>query len=59
MDTKVWSYIADHQAEFDLAAAARASRVEIMVSPAVVDEVRQIPDAAARQRVLNAVTLPQ
>ncbi|WP_081087772.1 hypothetical protein [Burkholderia stagnalis] len=59
LDTNVWSYIADQQAEFDLGAAARASRVEVIVSPGVVDEIRRIPDAAARQRALNAVTLPQ
>ncbi|WP_201640924.1 hypothetical protein [Paraburkholderia metrosideri] len=56
LDTNIWSYIADHQAADDLASTARASGVDVIVSPAIVDEVRQIPDAVARRRVLRVVT---
>ena len=56
LDTNIWSYIADHQAADDLASSARASGVNVVVSPAIVDEVRLIPDAIARRRVLRVIT---
>lgn len=59
LDTNVWSYIADCGAGGDLARAARRSKVEIAVSPAVVDEVTALPNEGARKRVLNLVTDPQ
>lgn len=59
LDTNVWSYVADNFAAGDLARAARRSKVEIFVSPAVVDEVMALPNEAARKRLLALVTDPQ
>lgn len=53
LDTNAWSYIADHDAGEDLARASRASATKIAVSPGVVDEVRRLPLADVRKRVLT------
>lgn len=59
LDTNVWSYVADWGAGSDLASAARRSKAEIVVSPAVADEAMALPDEQARKRVLALVTDPQ
>lgn len=59
LDTNIWSYVADCGAGSDLARAAKRSKAEIVVSPAVVDEVRALPNEDARNRVLALVTDPQ
>ncbi len=59
LDTNVWSYVADCGAASDLARAARRSKAEIVVSPAVVDEATALPNECARKRVLALVTDPQ
>lgn len=58
LDTNVWSYLADHDAGPDLVAALRAAKANIVVSPAIVDEVQQLPNAEARNRVVRLVTHP-
>lgn len=55
LDTNVWSYFADHEAGADLARAARAAGVKVVVSPAIVDELRGLPSAEVRQRVLRLI----
>jgi hypothetical protein len=59
LDTNVWSYVADCGAGSDLASAARGSKVEIVVSPAVVDEAIALPNETARKRVLALVADPR
>jgi hypothetical protein len=59
LDTNVWSYVADHDAGDDLARAARHAGAEILVAPAIVDEVRELPNEQARRRVLQLITRPQ
>lgn len=59
LDTNIWSYFADHDAGSDLAKTARASKVQIVVSPAVVEEVQGLPVLGARSRVIKLVTDPQ
>jgi hypothetical protein len=59
LDTNVWSYIANQDAGTELASAARKSRVEILVSPAVIDEVQQLPVPEVRRKVLRLVTQAQ
>ena len=56
LDTNIWSYIANEDAGCELAAVARAADVEIVVSPAVVDEVQQLPVPEARRKVLQLLT---
>ncbi|OZI46939.1 PIN domain-containing protein [Bordetella genomosp. 5] len=59
LDTNVWSYVADCGAASDLARVARRSKVEIVVSPAIVDEVTALPNEGARKKALALVTDPQ
>lgn len=59
LDTNVWSYVSDYGAASDLARAARRSKAEIAVSPAIVDEAIALPNEGARNRVLALVTDPQ
>lgn len=56
LDTNVWSYLADCDAGADLAKTARKSGAQVVVSPAVVDELRELPKAVIRQRALKLVT---
>lgn len=56
LDTNVWSYCADHDAGDDLASAARRAGTQVVVSPAVVDELRSISNADIRRRALKLVT---
>jgi hypothetical protein len=55
LDTNVWSYFADHDAGADLARVARTAGAQIVVSPAIVDELRALPSAAVRKRALRLV----
>ncbi|MGR6616711.1 hypothetical protein ACU6QK_10765 [Pseudomonas rhodesiae] len=56
LDTNIWSYIANEDAGDELATHARAAGVEIVVSPAVVDEVQQLPVPEARRKVIQLLT---
>lgn len=56
LDTNVWSYIASEGAGSDLAKCARIAGNEIVVSPAVVDEVQQMSDVEGRRRLIQLVT---
>jgi hypothetical protein len=59
LDTNVWSYFADHDAGADLGKLARATGVKVVVSPAIVDELRGLPSAEVRQRVLRLIARPE
>lgn len=56
LDTNIWSYIANEGAGTELVTTARAAGVDIVVSPAVVDEVQQLPVPEARRKVLQLLT---
>ena len=56
LDTNVWSYLADNGACDDLAAVAKRASVQLLVSPAIVDEARALPQPEARTRLVKAVT---
>lgn len=56
LDTNIWSYIASEGAGSDLAKRARIAGNEIVVSPAVVDEVQQMSDLEGRRRLIQLLT---
>ncbi|WP_223507741.1 hypothetical protein [Pseudomonas sp. BF-B-25] len=56
LDTNIWSYIANEGAGDDLAVRARAAGVEILVAPAVVDEVKQMSEPNGRRRLVKLLT---
>ncbi|MEH6387090.1 MAG: PIN domain-containing protein [Pseudomonas profundi] len=56
LDTNIWSYIANEDAGRELAIRARKAGVQIVVSPAVVDEVQQLPVLEARRKVIRLLT---
>lgn len=56
LDTNVWSYFADHDAGADLVKAARQGGAQIVVSPTVVDELRELPFPEVRRRALKLIT---
>lgn len=56
LDTNIWSYIASEGAGSDLAKSARIAGNEIVISPAVVDEVQQMSDVEGRRRLIKLVT---
>lgn len=56
LDTNIWSYIANEGAGSELAMRAREAGVEIVISPAVVDEVQRLPVPEARRKVIQLVT---
>ncbi|AWM92341.1 hypothetical protein DJ564_16710 [Pseudomonas sp. 31-12] len=56
LDTNIWSYIANEDAGNELAMRARAAGVEIVVSPAVVDEVQEMSEPVGRRRLIQLLT---
>lgn len=56
LDTNIWSYIANQDAGAELAIAAHRARVDILISPAVVDEVKKLPMPEVRRKVVRLVT---
>ena len=55
LDTNVWRYIIDCDAERKISEAAWRAGVGIAVAPVIVQEVRALDDALLRKRILAAV----
>ncbi len=56
LDTNVWRYIVDCNAQAALTRAARSARVQILVAPAVAYECMHILDRDLRSRVVELIT---
>jgi len=56
LDTNIWSYIASEGTGSDPDKRARIAGNEIVVSPAVVDEVQQMSDLEGRRRLIQLLT---
>ncbi len=58
LDTNVWRYIADADAENDLSQVSVQKKLSILIAPAVVSETRDLHDIATRNRILKIVSNP-
>jgi hypothetical protein len=56
LDTNVWRYLIDADSVMALSRACIASGVQIVVAPALVDEVRAFKDDMLRKRILKAIS---
>ncbi|MFM0348226.1 hypothetical protein [Paraburkholderia sp. RL17-347-BIC-D] len=58
LDTNIWRYVVDHDALGAVRQAARKSRHEIVVAPAVVYEALRTGRSSLRDSLVSATTLP-
>lgn len=56
LDTNLWSSIGDEQVVDEFNAAMASRSVEIVTPPSILVEVARLPVAAARQRIIYALT---
>jgi hypothetical protein len=58
LDTNIWRYVIDHDALGVIQQAARKSRHEIVIAPAVVYEALNTGNPVLRSTLISAMTLP-
>ncbi|MFM0217797.1 type II toxin-antitoxin system VapC family toxin [Paraburkholderia caledonica] len=58
LDTNIWRYVVDHDALGAVQQAARKSRHEIVIAPAVVYEALRTGRSRLRDSLVSAMTLP-